>query len=392
MTSPFRRVIWIVLDSVGIGEMPDAGEYGDGGSDTLGNLARKRPLNLPNLCAMGLGNIKPLAGLPPSPEPSGAYGRCALASPGKDTTTGHWEMAGIHLDKPFPVYPNCFPAEIIVEFEQRTGRQTLGNCPASGTEIIQRLGDEHVRTGSPIVYTSADSVFQIAAHEEVIPIEELYRMCEIARDILRDEHEVGRVIARPFVGTSGAYTRTANRHDYAVPPPEGMLLDRLHERGIPVHSVGKIYDVFLGRGISASDKTKSNADGMAKTLSAMGQLSEGLIFVNLVDFDQNFGHRNDIEGYAKALEEVDAWIPTLLAAARPKDLIILTADHGCDPTTPGTDHSREYVPLLVQGGRSNINLGTRTTLSDIGQTVAENFGAQIPKGLSFLKEVEPPAK
>jgi phosphopentomutase len=385
--TPFCRVVWIVLDSVGIGEMPDAAKYGDTGSDTLGNIARQRPLLLPNLCALGLANIKRLTGLEPARNPTAAYGRCTLASPGKDTTTGHWEMVGIHLEKPFPVYPECFPQDLIHEFEEKTGRKTLGNCPASGTEIIQRLGDEHVRTGSPIVYTSADSVFQIAAHEEVIPLAELYRMCEIARELLHGENEVGRVIARPFVGTSGHYTRTANRHDYAVPPPQGMLLDQLAELGHAVHAIGKISDVFLGRGISKSDKTKSNADGMAKTIAAMGDTREGLIYVNLVDFDQNFGHRNDVEGYAKALEQVDAWLPELLKAGQPGDLIILTADHGCDPTTPSTDHSREYVPLLVHGGTPGVNLGTRATLSDIGQTVAENFGARISQGTSFLPQV-----
>ena len=376
----FRRVVWIVLDSVGIGEMPDASDYGDAGSDTLGNLARVRPMKLPNLCVLGLGNIKPLNGLPAMNVAAGAYGRCALASPGKDTTTGHWEMAGIHLEKPFPTYPHGFPSETIDAFEERIGRKTLGNVVASGTEIIAQLGDEHERTGSPIVYTSADSVFQIAAHEEVIPIPELYRICEIARELLP---EVGRVIARPFIGASGHYTRTANRHDYAVPPPKGMLLDKLAERNVKVHAIGKISDVFLGRGVSQSDKTKSNADGMAKTLAAMDATKEGMIFVNLVDFDQNFGHRNDVEGYAQALEEVDEWIPSLLAKSE-DDLVIFNADHGCDPTTPSTDHSREYVPLLVFGGKSGVSLGTRSTLSDIGQTVAEIFGTRIDKGESFL--------
>lgn len=385
--TPFRRFLWIVLDSVGIGEMPDAADYGDAGSDTLGNLAKARPLRLPNLGALGLGNIRPLQGIPQAPEPTAAFGRCALASPGKDTTTGHWEMVGIHLEKPFPVYPDCFPPEIIHAFESSVGRKTLGNCPASGTEIIQRLGDEHVRTGAPIVYTSADSVFQIAAHEEVIPLPELYRMCQIARELLRDKHEVGRVIARPFVGQSGHYTRTANRKDFAVPPPTGMLLDQLAERGIDVHGIGKISDVFLGRGICRSEKTKSNAEGMAATLAAMDVTTDGLIFVNLVDFDQNFGHRNDIEGYARALEEVDAWLPNLLRTTKPGDAVILTADHGCDPTTPSTDHSREYVPLLIFGGAPGVNLGTRSTLSDIGQTVAQNFGAHIAHGESFLREL-----
>jgi len=382
----FRRIIWIVLDSVGVGEMPDAADYGDAGSDTLGNLARVRPLSLPNLRRLGLANIRPIAGLPPVEHPAGAYGRCALASPGKDTTTGHWEMAGIHLDRPFPLYPHGFPREIMDEFERRIGRRTLGNRPASGTEIIKELGEEHIGTGAPIVYTSADSVFQIAAHEEVIPIAEQYRICETAREILRGPHEVGRVIARPFIGRPGAFTRTANRHDYAVPPPPGMLLDVLR---VPVTSVGKIADVFLGRGVSATYKSRSNTEGMAKILEAVAERPDGLIFINLVDFDMLFGHRNDVEGYAGALEEFDGWLPRCLDAMRPDDLLLLGADHGCDPTTPSTDHSREYTPLLAAGARvrPGVNLGTRATLSDIGQTVAENFGAHIAKGTSFLGQI-----
>jgi phosphopentomutase len=389
----FRRVIWIVLDSVGIGEMPDAEAYGDKGSDTLGNLARvcagkARPLKLPNLCRLGLANIKPLAGLDPAAAPAGAYGKATLASPGKDTTTGHWEMAGIHLEKPFPLFPRGFPREVMDEFERRVGRSALGNKAASGTEIIAELGEEHVRTGSPIVYTSADSVFQIAAHEEVIPLFELYKMCETAREILHGKYEVGRVIARPFVGEAGHFTRTPNRHDYAVPPPKGMLLDQLASRGVEVFGVGKIFDVFLGRGIRDSEKTKSNADGMAKTLQAMESLDEGLIFTNLVDFDQLYGHRNDVEGYARALEEVDAWLPLFESRLREDDLVILTADHGCDPTTPSTDHSREYVPVLTYGRRAKAGpLGVRKTLSDLGQTVAENFGTSIVKGESFLEKL-----
>ncbi|HZT38685.1 MAG TPA: phosphopentomutase [Bryobacteraceae bacterium] len=385
----FRRVVWIVLDSVGIGEMPDAAAYGDSGSDTLGHIARLRPLNLPNLRALGLGNIRPLDGIDPAVCPLGAYGRCALASPGKDTTTGHWEMAGIHLERPFPLFPHGFPRDIMDEFERRIGRSTLGNRAASGTEIIQELGEEHIRTGSPIVYTSADSVFQVAAHEDVIPVWELYKICETAREILRGPYEVGRVIARPFIGSPGAFTRTPNRHDYAVPPPRGMLLDQLEEKGVPVHSVGKIVDIFLGRGITDSDKTKNNADGMQKTLAAMAGQTEGLIFTNLVDFDTLYGHRNDVEGYARALEEVDAWIPRLKAALGDGDLVIITADHGCDPTTPSTDHSREYVPLLVFGPqvRPGVNLGLRPTLSDVGQTVAAVFGSSISKGSSFLAEI-----
>jgi phosphopentomutase len=382
----FRRVIWIVLDSVGIGEMPDAAEYGDAGSDTLGNIARQRPLNLPNFSKLGLANIKPLTGLKPAAEAAGAYGKCALASPGKDTTTGHWEMVGIHLEKPFPLFPHGFPREVMDEFERRIGRHTIGNKAASGTEIIKELGEEHVRTGSPIVYTSADSVFQVAAHEDVIPLFELYKICEMAREILRGPYEVGRVIARPFIGEAGAFTRTPNRHDYAVPPPKGMLLDQLAGRAIDVYSIGKIFDVFLGRGIREYEKTKSNTDGLAKTLAAMDAVDRGIIFVNLVDFDQQYGHRNDVEGYARALEEVDRWLPEFASKLRADDLAIFTADHGCDPTTLSTDHSREYVPVLACGPqvKHGVNLGTRASLSDIGQTVAENFGARIGAGESFL--------
>ena len=386
----FSRTIWIVLDSVGIGAMPDAAAFGDPpGADTLGNIARLRGLSVPNLSAIGLGNIKPLDGIAPAENPEGSFGRCTLASPGKDTTTGHWEMAGIHLDRPFPLYPHGFPREIMDEFERRIGRGWLGNKAASGTEIIQELGAEHMRTGSPIVYTSADSVFQVAAHEEVIPLWEQYKICETARAILRGPAEVGRVIARPFIGTPGHFTRTANRHDYAVPPPAGMLLDRLAERGVPVYSVGKIFDVFLGRGIVESAKTKNNADGMAKTLDAMTECDSGLIFVNLVDFDQQYGHRNDIAGYGAALEEFDRWLPQFGAAHRPDDLAIFTADHGCDPTVPGTDHTREYVPLLAFGPRAKRgeNLGLRGSLSDIGQTVAANFGTTIAHGASFLQQI-----
>lgn len=383
----FKRVIWIVLDSVGIGAMPDAADFGDEGSDTLGNIAAKRPLSLPNLRKLGLGNIRPIPGIPPVERTAGAYGKCTLASPGKDTTTGHWEMAGIVLEKPFPTYPNGFPPQIIREFESKTRRKILGNKAASGTEIIRELGEEHLRTGSPIVYTSADSVFQIAAHEETIPLDQLYEMCETAREILRGPNEVGRVIARPFTGQPGRFVRTSNRKDYAVPPPAGMLLDRLAERNVPVYSIGKIDDIFLHRGIARSSKTKSNDDGMHKTVEALDAQPQGLIFVNLVDFDQLYGHRNDVEGYAAALEAVDAWIPKL----RPSidDLVIFTADHGCDPTTPSTDHSREFTPLLVYGDcvRENVNLGTRSTLADIGQTVAENFNTSISAGTSFLPEI-----
>ncbi len=386
----FQRVIWIVLDSVGIGPMPDWEQFKDDmPSDTLGNCAKLRRLHLPNLCDLGLANIRPFEHLNPSEHPRASFGRCALASPGKDTTTGHWEMAGILLERPLPLYPNGFPADLMAEFERRIGRGTLGNYAASGTEIIKDLGAEHMATGKPIVYTSADSVFQIAAHEEIIPIEEQYRICEIARALLVGEHEVGRVIARPFIGQPGAFSRTANRHDYAVAPPDGMLLDKLHERGVPVASVGKIADVYLSRGVTSSRKTKTNADGMRQTLEAMNELDRGLIFVNLVDFDMLYGHRNDPEGYSKALEEVDRWLPQLDEALRPDDAVILTADHGCDPTTPSTDHSREYVPLLIYGQavRAGANLGTRASLADIGQTVAEIFGTSLKKGVSFLPQI-----
>jgi phosphopentomutase len=386
MSGNFRRVTWIVLDSVGIGEMPDAAAYGDSGSDTLGNIARQRVLHLPNLEKLGLGNIKPLAHVTPADHPSAAFGLCALASPGKDTTTGHWEMAGIHLAKPFPLYPHGFPPEIMRKFEEKIGRGTLGNCAASGTEIIKQLGEEHMRTGQPIVYTSADSVFQVAAHEEVIPLWELYKICETAREMLHDPFEVGRVIARPFIGNPGAFTRTPNRKDFAVPPPRGMLLDQLEAKHVAVFSVGKIFDVFLGRGIQEHEKTKNNSDGMAKTLGALDEFDQGLLFVNLVDFDQLYGHRNDVEGYAAALEEFDRWLPSLYGKLSLDDLLILTADHGCDPTTPSTDHSREYVPLLAYQPRKpeGLNLGLRSTLSDIGQTVADNFGTTISQGASFL--------
>jgi phosphopentomutase len=386
----FTRVLLLVLDSAGIGAMPDWAAFLDPEpGDTLGHLAARRPLALPNLQRLGLANIRPLDHLPPAPAPLASFGRCALASPGKDTTTGHWELAGILLDRPFPLYPAGFPPEIIDPFIARTGRGVLGNKTASGTEIIRELGENHLQSGDLIVYTSADSVFQIAAHEEKVPLDELYRCCEIARDLLRGEHEVGRVIARPFIGAPGAFTRTANRHDYAVPPPPGMLLDRLAEAGHPVISVGKIADVFLNRGVAASYKTKSNAEGMQRTLEALRNHPEGLIFVNLVDFDMLYGHRNDPEGYSRALEAVDLWIPGLLAALGPGDLLLITADHGCDPTTASTDHTREYVPLLAFSPslQDPGSLGDRASLADIGQTIARNFGLQVPGGASFLDQL-----
>jgi phosphopentomutase len=390
-TTHFERVIWIVLDSVGIGELPDAGDYGDVGRDTLGHVARSRPLGLTNLVRLGLANIKPLDHLSPPPHPIGNFGKGTTVSPGKDTTTGHWEMAGIWLDQAFPVYPHGFPPALIQEFERRIGRQTLGNKPASGTEVIKELGEEHVRTGFPIVYTSGDSVFQIAAHEDVIPIAELYRMCEIARALLDGPNRVGRVIARPFTGPSGSFRRTERRHDYAVEPPRPMLLDVLADHGIPVFGVGKIHDIYNGRGVGDYVTTKNNSDGMAKLAEALLRQSRGLIFANLVDFDMLYGHRKDVEGFARSLEEFDVLLGPLLSSLRPSDLLLITADHGCDPdpVNPTTDHSREYVPILAYhpGSPGGANLGIRSTLADMGQTIADNFGASIPHGTSFLQSI-----
>jgi phosphopentomutase len=391
-TAPhFDRVIWIVLDSVGIGELPDAADYGDLGRDTLGHVARSRPLVLPNLVRIGLANIKPLAHLTPPACPAGFFGKGVTVSPGKDTTTGHWEMAGIWLDQAFPVYPHGFPKELIAEFERRIGRRTLGNKPASGTEIIKELGEEHVRTGFPIVYTSGDSVFQIAAHEGVIPIAELYRECEIARVLLDGPNRVGRVIARPFAGPAGNFRRTERRHDYAVEPPRPMLMDLLAERKIPVFGVGKIHDIYNGRGVADYVTTKNNADGMAKLTASLADRNSGLVFANLVDFDMLYGHRKDVEGFARSLEEFDALLAPFLAALRPSDLLIITADHGCDPdpVNPTTDHSREYVPIVAYtpAATSGRSLGVRSTLADMGQTIAENFGGKIPHGTGFLGEI-----
>lgn len=393
MARTFERVVLIVMDSVGIGEMPDAAAYGDAGRDTLGHIAEMRGLHAPNFVRLGLANIRPLKGLEPAREPEGAYGKAALRSPGKDTTAGHWEMAGIILDRPFPTYPHGFPPEIIQKFEAAIGRKILGNYPASGTEIIKQLGEEHVRTGRPIVYTSADSVFQVAAHEDIIPVNELYRICRIARDLLDGPHRVGRVIARPFTGKPGAFTRTERRHDYAVEPPSPMLLEVLKGAGLEVAGVGKIPDIFLNRGITQALPGKNNASALESTVQAIAQESRGLIFTNLVDFDMLYGHRLDVEGYARAIEAVDAFIPKLIATLKPGDLLILTADHGCDPKGPSTDHSREYVPILAAGARvrRGTNLGTRASLSDIGQTIAENFGLRIPHGESFLDLVALPA-
>jgi len=389
--APFSRIIWIVLDSVGIGALPDAADYGDVGRSTLGHIAESRALRIPTLVKLGLANIEPLAHLPPSPAPMGAYGKGRTHSPGKDTTTGHWEMAGIWLDQAFPVYKHGFPADLIAEFERQIGRKTIGNRPASGTEIIKELGEEHVKTGKPIVYTSGDSVFQIATHEEIVPIQELYRMCEIARRLLDGPHKVGRVIARPFAGAVGHFVRTPRRHDYAVDPPKPMLMDVLAERGVPVFGIGKIHDIYNGRGVEDYVTTKSNTDGMEKLTAAMKERPTGLIFCNLVDFDMLYGHRKDVEGFAKSLEEFDGRLAAFLPLLQPSDLLMITADHGCDPDPrwETTDHSREYVPILAYSPNygAGVRLGVRDTLADMGQTIAENFGQSILHGKSFLREI-----
>lgn len=375
-----NRVIVIVLDSVGIGELPDAADFGDVGSHTLGNTAvAVGGLNVPHLTQMGLGNIAILQGVDPQTAPTAVYGKMAEVSAGKDTTTGHWELMGVQLARPFPLYPNGFPPDVMDRFEAEIGRGTLGNYPASGTVILDELGAEHMATGKPIIYTSGDSVFQIAAHEDIIPIDELYRMCRIARAILRGEHEVSRVIARPFVGQPGSFTRTANRHDFSVVPPQPTVLDALKEAGLMVYAVGKINDIFVGQGITDYVYTQDNNDGVDKTLAAMRERRErGLIFTNLVDFDAQFGHRNNPQGYADALAEFDRRLPEILAALAADDLLVLTADHGNDPTTPSTDHSREYVPILLTGPavKTAVNLGVRATFADLAATIADVFGLE----------------
>jgi len=384
------RVFLTVLDSVGVGELPDAQLYGDEGSDTIGNISRRVPLKLPNLRLLGLPRVARIAGMAAIDTPLGAFGRMAERSAGKDSVTGHWEMAGIVLDHPFPTFPNGFPAEVIAEFERRIGRSTLGNFAASGTAIIDDLGPEHVRTGKPIVYTSADSVFQIAAHEAVIPIPELYRICEIAYELVGKGMNVGRVIARPFVGQPGAFQRTANRHDYALPPSGRTLLDAMTSAGQTVHAIGKIQDLFAGRGITTAVHTKSDEDGVNEIEQAIASAGPGLVFTNLVDFDTQYGHRNDPAGYAANLERFDARLPRLLGSLRERDVLIVTADHGNDPTTPSTDHAREYVPVFLVGQtiRPGVDVGTRATFADLGQTVAEIFGLEpLAHGTSFLRDV-----
>ena len=387
----FNRICLVILDSVGIGEMPDSASWGDKGADTLGSILKSRKVNLPNLQRLGLGNIRELNELPALENPTGNYGKCTLKSNGKDTTTGHWEIAGIILEKAFPTFPNGFPAQIIDEFTAKANVPgVLGNTVASGTDIIKELGEEHIRTGKPIVYTSADSVFQIAAHEETICIERQYEICKIAREILSGETEVGRVIARPFLGTSAEnFTRTGNRHDYAVPPPDDNLLPQLKNKNLDVVCVGKVASVYDSLGVTEDLTAKNNEQSIDQTINALNKNSRGLIFSNLVDFDMLYGHRRDVEGYAKALEYFDERLPEILDALRPDDLLIITADHGNDPAFRGSDHTREYTPLLVYGksAKQNINLGTRGSLADIGQTIAENFGLRLKDGSSFLSDI-----
>lgn len=389
-----KRAIIIVLDSVGIGELPDAEKYGDKGSNTLVNIQKAIPaMNLTHLCSLGLGNIDgaDISLLGKTNSPTGAYGKMAEASIGKDTTTGHWEMAGIITEKPFPTFTETgFPDEIINAFEKAINRRILGNYASSGTEIIQTLGDEHQKTGYPIVYTSADSVFQIAAHEAVIPVRELYKICEKARTLLTGKYGVARVIARPFIGVPGNYTRTKNRKDFSLPPTSSTLLDLLKENGFTVAAIGKIEDIFENQGITVSNHTTNNADGIEGTIQYLKETKEGLIFTNLVDYDMIYGHRNDVKGYADALQYFDDHLPHILDALQPEDILFITADHGCDPTTASTDHSREYVPILVTGNpiKTNVNLGIRQTFADLGKTIADYFALEnsLP-GISFLNEI-----
>ncbi|AIG26063.1 MULTISPECIES: phosphopentomutase [Brevibacillus] len=388
----FSRVFLIVLDSVGIGELPDAKKFNDEGSHTLGHIAQKVDgFALPHLAELGLGTIAPLHNVPAVAAPRAHYGKMKEISMGKDTTTGHWEIMGLHVSTPFNTYPDGFPQELIEEFEQRIGRKVLGNKVASGTEILDELGEEHMKTGAVIVYTSADSVFQVAAHEEIVPLEELYKICEIARELtLRDEYAVTRVIARPFLGKPGAFERTSNRHDYSVKPFDNTVMNNLVEAGLTSIAIGKISDIYAGEGVSKEIRSKDNMDGVDKLLQSMQESFTGLSFVNLVDFDAKYGHRRDPEGYGKALMEFDARVPELLAALKENDLLIITADHGNDPTHHGTDHTREYVPILAyyKNLETGKNLGVRETFADLGATIAENFEVKMPKiGQSFLAQL-----
>ncbi len=382
-----NRVNIFVLDSVGIGELPDSPDFGDVGVNTFSNLVKAcGGIELPNLIELGFGNIQGVKGIEPVVTPLGAYGRAAEKSNGKDTTTGHWEIAGLHIEQPFQTYPEGFPKFIMDAFEEKIGRKTLGNIPASGTEIIEQLGEEHVRTGSPIIYTSADSVFQIAAHEEIIPIDELYRICEIAREMLMGEIQVARVIARPFIGLPGKFERTSNRRDYSVSPFGPTVLDAAKNAGLDVIAVGKIEDIFNGQGITESVHTKDNMDGIDQTIEYLKKDNRGIIFTNLVDFDAKYGHRRDPQGYRQALEAFDRRLPELLENLREDDIIILTADHGNDPTYGGTDHTREYIPIVIYGKKvkGNVDIGTRSSFADIAATVADLLNIEKPAiGTSF---------
>lgn len=385
-----KRVFLIVLDSVGIGEMPDAAQYGDQGSNTLAAAASSEYFSMPNMQALGLFNIDGVTCRPGAEHPKGAFARMTERSKGKDTTIGHWEIAGIDSPKPLPTYPEGFPVSLLEKFSSRTGRRVICNKPYSGTEVIKEYGKEHVETGALIVYTSADSVFQIAAHESIVPVEELYQYCEIARELLTGEHSVGRVIARPFTGTYPDFTRTSNRHDFSLLPPGVTMLDQLSNAGLDVIAVGKINDIFAGRGITQFTRTSGNSEGLAQTLEWTKKDFHGLCFVNLVDFDMLYGHRNDVEGYAKGLTEVDQAVPGLLENLREEDLLMFTADHGCDPSTPSTDHSREYTPWLIAGPgvRKGANLGTLPSFADIGTTILDYFDVkQEITGISRLKDI-----
>lgn len=376
------RVLILVLDGVGVGELPDAADFGDSGSCTLGNLAEAvGGLRLPHLGKMGLANIIPVRGVPAADRPTAAYGKMAMKAAGKDTTSGHWEMMGVILHQPFPTYPHGFPPEVIKPFEEKIGRKVIGNKPASGTEIIRELGPLHMETGCPIVYTSADSVFQVAAHEEIIPVAELYQICSIARDILTGRHAVGRVIARPFAGKPGSFWRTPRRRDFSLAPPRPTLFDSLAAAGYRVVAVGKVNDIFAGKGVTDVVTAAGNKEIFHKALDSLQQLNCGLVFATLVDFDTLYGHRNDAGGFARALEEFDCWLSSVDGLLKEEDLLVITADHGCDPTTESTDHSREFVPLLVTGPRVNpVFLGNRESMADLGATLADFFGVERGEG------------
>lgn len=385
------RVIWIILDSVGIGELPDASEFGDVGSNTLENIAKATRLDLPNLFSLGLGNIDGVVHLERVEEPLGVFCKMAEISKGKDTTIGHWEMTGVYSPNPFPTYPNGFPKEVIEPFIAQTGRDILANKPASGTAILEELGEDHIRTGKLIVYTSADSVFQIAAHEDIVPIEDLYRYCEIARNILVDKHAVARVIARPFVGEKGGFKRTSNRRDFSLNPPHKTVLDLIKESGRDVIGIGKIEDIFNGQGITEAIHTKNNMDGVDQTIEYMKKSNKGLIYTNLVEFDSNWGHRNDVKAYANGLMEFDVRLKEIIENMKDTDILMINSDHGCDPTTEGTDHTREYIPFLAYGKslKSNVNLGIRKTFADIAQTISEIFDLEkLPVGESFYYDIK----